>query len=323
MKKTFLILSLIVFLSSCKQEDPEKYNDLLAEARVLYEDGKYELSGEKYSEAFKASQESDSTLHHYEAARAWAMANQKDLAFDQLFEISKTGKYTDLGQISSDKNLGALRTDGRWMEVLTQVSENKTEAEAEVLELVPILESVYRDDQVYRQQSEEIQEKYGRDSEEVKAHWDLINKTDSINLVKVKKILDKHGWLGWDLIGRQGNSALFLVIQHADLETQEEYLPMLREAVKRGDAAPADLALLEDRVALRQGKKQVYGSQIGIDQETGKHYVSPLMDPEHVDQRRAEVGLGPLKDYVSYWDITWNVEEYKKNLPELEAKVMN
>ncbi|SKB74926.1 hypothetical protein SAMN05660226_02969 [Parapedobacter luteus] len=43
---------------------------------------------------------------------------------------------------------------------------------------------------------------------------------------------------------------------------------MKREAVK-GNANELDLALLEDRVALRQGKKQIYGSHMGRDPETG------------------------------------------------------
>ena len=85
----------------------------------------------------------------------------------------------------------------------------------------------------------------------MKAHWRLINEKDSINLIKIKKILDERGWLGADIIGGQGNSTLFLVIQHSDLETQLKYLPMMREAVKNGNANAISLAILEDRVALR------------------------------------------------------------------------
>ena len=117
---------------------------------------------------------------------------------------------------------------------------------------------------------------------------------------------------------RQGNSALFLVIQHADQKTQEQYLPVMREAVAKGNAAASSLALLEDRVALGQGKKQIYGSQIGMFAETNENYVLPLEDPDNVDKRRSEVGLGKLQEYVSYWGLTWDPEEYKKNLPRYE-----
>ena len=51
--------------------------------------------------------------------------------------------------------------------------------------------------------------------------------------------------------------------------------------------------------------------------------MSPLIDPDNVDKRRAEVGLGKLQDYISDFGMTWNVEEYKKKLPELEMRRKN
>jgi len=48
--------------------------------------------------------------------------------------------------------------------------------------------------------------------------------------------------------------------------------------------------------------------------------VRPLVDPENVDKRRAEVGLETIQDYISNYGMTWNVEEYKKQLLEIEAK---
>lgn len=78
--------------------------------------------------------------------------------------------------------------------------------------------------------------------------------------------------------------------------------------------------MLEDRVALGQGKKQIYGNQIGVFQESGESYVLPLEDPDNVDKRRSEVGLGKLQNYINYWGLTWSVEEYKKNLPKYEEE---
>ncbi len=98
---------------------------------------------------------------------------------------------------------------------------------------------------------------------------------------------------------------------------------MMREAVQKGNASPSNFAYLVDRVALRQGKKQSYGSQLARDQFTGEYYILPLLDPDNVDKRRTEVGLEKLQDYVSHMGMTWNVEEYKKKLPEIEAKQKN
>jgi hypothetical protein len=180
--------------------------------------------------------------------------------------------------------------------------------------------TIYEEDQKYRRMIDSINTNYGWESEQMKALWAIISEVDSINLVKVKAILDEKGWVGADKVGGQANQALFLVIQHANQATQEQYLPMMREAVKDSRASARSLALLEDRVALAQGKRQIYGSQIGRNNETGEYYVLPLEDPDHVDERRAFVGLGPLSEYVRRWNIQWDVEAYKKLLLELEKK---
>jgi hypothetical protein len=92
---------------------------------------------------------------------------------------------------------------------------------------------------------------------------------------------------------------------------------MMREAVKNKKARASSLALLEDRVNLREGRKQIYGSQIGTFKD-GKYYVQPLEDPDNVDKRRAEVGLGPLNEYTQHWHFNWDAAAYKKQLPEIE-----
>lgn len=115
-------------------------------------------------------------------------------------------------------------------------------------ELVISLDTIYKDDQDLRQGLADVEEKYSRDSKEMKSYFKRIAKNDSINIIKVQKILDHRRWLGEDVIGKRGNLTLFLVIQHSDLKIQQKYLPMMREAVAKGNARGSRLALLEDRV---------------------------------------------------------------------------
>ena len=177
------------------------------------------------------------------------------------------------------------------------------------------LDTVYQDDQVYRLQMKAIIANHGWESQEWKIMQGQMAEKDAVNQTKVTKILDARGWLGADVVGQQGNQAIFLVVQHGDLSMQEKYLPMMRAAVKSGAAAATNLALLEDRVALKKGKLQVYGSQLGADTDTGEYFVLPMEDPDHVDERRASVGLGTLQSYISNWGLTWDVEAYKLKLP--------
>ena len=318
----------IIFLSVCFiltlvtfGQNPE-YSILVKKADSLYNVKDFKTSAFTYSAAFKANGWLGSSNDRYNAACSWALANNSDSSFFQLSRIATKSNFMNYEHITTDPDLNSLHDDQRWKPLLDLIKQNKEKAEANLKKpLVAQLDSIFTEDQKYRLQIEQIQKKYGWESNEMKAHWKIINEKDSINLIKVKSILDKYGWLGADVIGGQGNITLFLVLQHSDQATQEKYLPMLRNAVKNGKAQGSSLALLEDRVALGQGKKQIYGSQIGRDKETKLYYVSPLEDPENVDKRRAAVGLQPFAEYVNQWQIKWNVEQYKKDLPALEAKL--
>jgi len=322
MKQTTFISTFILAVTSAFSQDiPQEYFNLIKKADSLYTAKDFRNSANKYSEAFKAIGWKGLASDRYNAACSWALAGVPDSAFFQLDRIAAKMNYINYGHITTDTDLNSLQKDKRWKPLLERVKQNKEKAEANLNKpLVATLDSIYVEDQKYRQQIDGIEKKYGWESKEMKDHWKIIQEKDSINLIKVKSILDKYGWLGDDVIGGQGNSTLFLVIQHSDQVTQEKYLPMMQEAVKHGKAQGSSLALLEDRVALGQGKRQIYGSQIGRDPKTQIYYVSPLEDPDNVDKRRASVGLGPLADYVSHWQIKWDVEHYKKDLPKLEEK---
>ena len=322
MRKSILfIFTILLTLNAAIAQDLEKYQSLVDEAWSLYKAENYKASALKYSEAFLALDNKGYSTDRYNAACSYALANVPDSSFVQLFKIAEKSNYSSYDHMSKDPDLQNLYDDERWERVLGIVKANKEKAEANLdKDLAETLNKIYQDDQGLRRQISEVEAEYGRDSDEMKAHWKKIQEKDSINLIKVQEILDERGWLGSDVVGPRGNSTLFLVIQHADLETQEKYLPMMRDAVEKGDARASSLALMEDRVALRQGKRQIYGSQIGRHPD-GEFYISPLQDPINVDKRRAEVGLGSLQQYVSGWDIEWNAEEYKECLPQLEAKL--
>jgi hypothetical protein len=159
--------------------------------------------------------------------------------------------------------------------------------------LVADLETIFMDDQKYRNQNQVIEWSEG----DIKSLTRKINETDSINLIKVTNIIDKYGWPGEDIIGRQGNSALWAVIQHSSTEIQEKYLPVMREAVINGNARASQLALLEDRILINNEKEQIYGTQIRID-STGKKEFFPIEDERNVNKRRLSVGLEPIQWYA-------------------------
>jgi hypothetical protein len=306
MKKCILlVIAALGFNSAIAQtvQTPTYYR-LVRQADSLYNAKDYKHSALTYSAAFKANGWKASINDRYDAACSWALANNPDSAFSNL----KKSGFTDYEHLSTDADLISLHTDKRWPQILSIVKTKQEKAEANYNKpLYKELTAIFDDDQTGRQQIEVIDNKYGRDSKEMKALWADIAHKDSIDLIKVKTVLDKYGWLGSNVVGDKGNAALFLVIQHAEKADRDKYLPMMRDAVKRGNASGANLALMEDRSALESGKKQIYGSQIGRDMKTGKYYIDPIEDEANVDKRRATVGLGPLADYAAQWNIIYQL----------------
>jgi len=135
---------------------------------------------------------------------------------------------------------------------------------------------------------------------------------DSLNLLRVRAILDSAGWLGPDDIGSRASGALFLVIQHADLKTPEIYLPEARLAVEERKLLPSSLAMLEDRIAMRNGRPQIYGTQVKVDNGVSRLWA--IRDEETVNERRAAVGLGPLEAYAGQFGISWSPPTKKERV---------
>lgn len=313
MRNTIYTLLLLFLFSGFNAQE---YSKLISEANQLYESKEYKMSADLYDKAFKI--ESENPSHLYNGACSSSLAGNTKQAFKWL-NLSIEKGWTNLKHLNSDTDLENLHSKKEWGKTIEKLEKKIAAIEANYdkplqAELLAILD----EDQKYRVQMSETQKKFGPNSKEINDLWKITNQKDSINLIKVKKILDEKGWVGKDKVGAQANSALFLVIQHSDLETQKKYLPMMKEAVTKGNASPGSLALLIDRIEIREGRKQIYGSQIGINQSNNTYYILPLTDPDNVDKRRTEVGLDPISNYVKNWNLVWDVEKYKKELPELE-----
>lgn len=120
---------------------------------------------------------------------------------------------------------------------------------------------------------------------------------DAANTRWLREVLARHGWPGRRLVGADGASAAFLLVQHADADTafQARVLPLLEEAHRAGEADGDQVALLTDRLAVARGAPQPYGSQARI--ENGRVTFHPIVDSLHVDARRRTMGLPPLAEY--------------------------
>ena len=137
----------------------------------------------------------------------------------------------------------------------------------------------------------------------------LLN-TDSLNLIRVEKIIKEYGWPTYSLVGKEAANGAFMVIQHSNYAIQKKYLNQIVAAAKNKEASAGSVALIQDRILTNEPPYyQIYGTQVfSTKDNTGKwskNSYYPIKDEENVDARRKEMGLGPLKDYLKRFDIDY------------------
>lgn len=147
------------------------------------------------------------------------------------------------------------------------------------------LEEALAKDQRYRESSSESESSLAKQSE-----------IDKRNLGTLKQAIQAIGFPTPMLVGPRAADAAFLILQHADLASQKKYYLAFKQAATRNEVSLEQLALLEDRIAVGEGRLQTYGTQLFIAPD-GKQQFYPIREPRNVNRRRAKVGLGPIEEY--------------------------
>jgi ribosomal protein S18 len=148
-------------------------------------------------------------------------------------------------------------------------------------------------------EDQKVRSKINFSSEKLsKSDLKKLEQVDSKNLVILKKIVSKHGAVGVKKFGREASFSAWLLVQHSDtdLDFQSEYLNEMLK--KPNDFIPENIAYLQDRVLVAQGKPQIYGTQFYYDKKTNKNVPYKLKYPDKVNELRAKAGLGSLEKYL-------------------------
>lgn len=161
------------------------------------------------------------------------------------------------------------------------------------------LHEMFKEDQKWRKEAIKLQKNQHSDYDEETINKNM-EQTDSLNLISAKQIVQQYGYPGYSLVGENGSSWFWAIVQHCDDDPafQQKVLTLMGKEVKHNNASGEDYALLTDRVLANQGKKQLYGTQIRFNPKTKTYTPLPMEDSIHVDKRRKAVGLQPLDKYM-------------------------
>lgn len=116
------------------------------------------------------------------------------------------------------------------------------------------------------------------------------------NAKALGEIISTHGFPHTGLVGVEGCAAACRIVMHAVSwpDFQRRCLELMQSAMLEG-LVPANLvAILEDRILYFEGKLQKFGTNMDWD-GSGKFVVTPVADEAGLPQRRAFMGLPPMR----------------------------
>ena len=118
------------------------------------------------------------------------------------------------------------------------------------------------------------------------------------NLARLAQIIRQHGWPTGALDGNAGTGDVWLLVQHSPGPFIAQGLPHLKAAADRGEIAWSTLASTIDRDLTGRHQPQVHGSRATLGDD-GRMTLLPTRDEAHLDERRAQVGPGPIADCLA------------------------
>ena len=135
-------------------------------------------------------------------------------------------------------------------------------------------------------------------TEEFQKYFAEQQEIDTRHSLRLIEIVDLFGWPRRSEVGLEASKAAQLLVQHFDLESQKRLLPSLKEAVLAGEADASSMAMLEDDILVAEGKDQIYGTEI-VNAPDGGFKLYPVQEPSSLNERRLEVGLPTIEEYIS------------------------
>jgi len=137
----------------------------------------------------------------------------------------------------------------------------------------------------------------------------LINKPFSKHVIKklkeidtrttnfMKEVVSNIGLPTISKVGEKASNNAWLLVQHSpDMKFQKKYLSLLKKNIS--DVKKANIAYLDDRLRVSDGKPQFYGTQLQRNKATGNWEFCEIKDRVNVNERRKEMELSTLEDYV-------------------------
>jgi hypothetical protein len=256
---------LAMLVSGCGHRAPSR-TQLAAEANDAYEREDWPSCAAKFEQAEDL----------YNAGCCRALGGDRDAAFALLSRVTDPG---EMAHAKTDSDLDSLHADPRWGKLTVDLAAKSAAYEATINRE---LRDLFDQDQGDRTQPAD------------KIDWAQVTPRDHAREKRVDEILAACGAKVADDYYHAA-----MVFQHADGVGGIEHAHELAlQAVKLDPThkkARWLAAASEDRILVRDGKLQKYGTQFSKDNHGGPWKLDPV-DPSITDEQRAEWNVPPLAE---------------------------
>ena len=300
MKHLISVILFIVLISSCEQKKDcsyidDYYQNIYLAEQAYYQEN-YQLVVDLMDKACMncevLNQSEISELYNYAESAARIGDHKKAMTLVRKLILSGY----NIQQLANNEGFNPLVKTKDWQEL--EANYNKLHQEylnGINLELRQKIAEMTKADQYHRR----MVNIPGMNADSI---WVLINRTDSLNDLQLKEIIEKYGYPNERIIGgfnidqQQINPGILLFHFH----DYDYYTKVLKQQIDEGKAPPKSLGNFVDSYQRRVKKRQrfIYGIYDNVKEDE-------IIDYENLDDRRISIGLPPM-------ELKRNIDSLKK-----------
>lgn len=134
------------------------------------------------------------------------------------------------------------------------------------------------------------------------------------NARQLRELIQRYGWPNERIAGADGAEAAWLIAQHsiAEPDFMRECRALLEREAAAGTVPIWQLAYLDDRIRVSEGRPQRYGTQFDLTPDGP--VLCPVEKPESLDERRSAAGLSAIAERMQ------SLQELPRPTPEKFAE---
>lgn len=265
---------------------------------ALRRKGDLEGAIKTYKKELKISK--DTYKNNYNIACIYAIMYQKDSAFKYLnLALKNNNSLWSL----ADNDLFSLTDDARWLTIeKAQLEKHQTvKGKIQKPDFAKQLLRLIQKDQSLDYQLDMAKDYFFKNGKAPHWYYPIAQMKKEItagNFKEMEALLQKNGWPTYSTVGKlAADSPLLVINHHPKEEIRIKYLEQIKDACLENEGSCFEYAKIQDRILVNTEKPQLFGMQFTYDKDRNR-IPFPILKPEFVDKRRAEIGLEPLKTYL-------------------------